>query len=105
MTEPDLFERLSDAWVRRSGVTSGQMFGWVGLKAGRRFFALSIDDRLIVKLPIDEVQVLILEGTGRQFDPGWGRTKKLWIDVGPSQAEDWEQLMERAYQHVRSLDQ
>jgi len=105
LAEPDLFERLSGAWLGRDDVTSGQMFGWVGLKAGRRFFALSIEDRLIVKLPLEEVAALIFEGTGRQFDPGWGRTKKLWIDVGPSQADVWEPLMERAYEHVRSLDQ
>ena len=75
VAELDLFQRLSDRWLSRDGVTRGQMFGWVGLKAGRRFFALFIDDRLIIKLPIDQVEALTLDGTGIQFDPGWGRTK------------------------------
>jgi hypothetical protein len=80
------------------------MFGWGGLKAGRRFFALSIEDRLIVKLPLAEVEALVADHKASQFDPGWGRTKKSWADLGPSQSRIWMDVLERAYRHVRSLD-
>lgn len=80
------------------------MFGWAGLKAGRRFFALSVGDHLIVKLPLAEVVLLVEDSRASQFDPGWGRIKKSWADVGPSQVSIWEELLERAYRYVASLE-
>ncbi len=104
MPEAGNFTQLAEALLSRPDVTEGQMFGWSGLKAGRRFFALTIEDRLIVKLPAEEVEALLGDGTATKFDPGWGRIKKLWADVGPTQIDDWAGLMERAYQHVVSLE-
>jgi len=98
------FDRLTAGFIRRPEVSRGRMFGWSGLKAGRRFFALTIEDRLIVKLPAAEVEALVNEGTATQFDPGWGRVKKLWADVGPEQTSVWTELVERAYQNIVSLE-
>lgn len=104
MSDDSDFERFAAGWIRLPDVREGHMFGWAGLKTGRRFFALTIEDRLIVKLPAAEVEALVDDGVATQFDPGWGRVKKLWADVGPEQMAVWPDLMDRAYHHVVSLE-
>ncbi len=104
VADPDQLEKLAEQWLSRDDVTIGHMFGWVGLKAGRRFFALLIDGRLVVKLSLAHVEALVAEGIASQFDPGWGRVKKSWADLGPSQLPIWDELLEEAYRQVLSFE-
>jgi TfoX N-terminal domain len=64
-------------------VEQGRMFSAVGLKTAGRFFAMVVEDELVLKLPAERVDALEASGEGRRFDPGHGRRMREWIGVRP----------------------
>ena len=79
-------------------VTPGKMFGSEGLRTGRKFLAIWWHEQLVVKLPADRLQELVVAGDGRHFEPMEGRRMNGWILLGNS--VDWAPLVEQARAHV-----
>lgn len=99
------FERLVERYAERPDVESpdpqGHTFGSAALKVNGSIFAMSMDDRLVVKLPADRVAALIADGPGEPFGTGKGRPMREWVSL-PDDAES-EQLADEAYEFVRNL--
>ena len=75
------------------------MFGSTGLKAGGKTFAMLVRGRLVVKLPRERVDELVVAADGEHFDPGHGRLMREWVAVPPGTG--WTALAREAYTFVR----
>ena len=84
----------------RGEVTQGTMFGSKGLRTGRKFFAIWWHERLVAKLPPEQLQELVSSGRGEPFEPMPGRPMNGWVVVDPS--ADWPSLVEQAREYVQS---
>jgi hypothetical protein len=61
-------------------------------------------DRLVVKIPADRVEELVVSGDGDPFDPRRnGVVMREWLAVGPDSSLDWYALTEEARAYVASL--
>jgi TfoX/Sxy family transcriptional regulator of competence genes len=98
----ECFAALTSSLGRRTGVSTGRMFGSDGLKVANKVFAMLVKERLVVKLPQARVEALIAEGAGERFDPGHGRLMKEWVVVKPNAEVDWRSLATEALQYVRA---
>lgn len=81
----------------------GTMMGFPCLRINGAFFA-SVDKRngdLVVKLPAQQVDQMIAEGSGQAFSPN-GRRFKEWIAVTSRDADQWLQLIRQAKSFVES---
>ena len=103
MAEPDkVWQRLVAANLELPDVTEGTGFGAMpGLRVSGKIFAMLIGDELVVKLPRDRVDELIVSGVGRRFDPGHGRLLKEWATVPATASRRWAGLVEEALVFVR----
>jgi hypothetical protein len=77
--------------------------GWgssnASLKLGKKIFAMSIDDELVVKLPKERVDALVA-GKARRFDPRRnGKAMKEWL-VLPAGDSRWLPLAREAYEFL-----
>ena len=82
--------------------TAGPSFGSSALKANGRIFAMLSHGRLVVKLPRDRVDQLVVAGDGVRFDANKGTPMKEWLSVDPTSPVPWEELAREALHHVCS---
>ncbi len=87
---------------RQSGVAQSvkKGFGFGGLLAGGKLFAVPRGEGLLLKLPAAKVAALIATGEGEVFDAGKGRPMKEWVVVGPRSQERWLELARQAMSFV-----
>jgi TfoX/Sxy family transcriptional regulator of competence genes len=100
MQAVESFEHVVEAFSGEPGVTSGKMFGSLGLKVAGRTFAMEVKGRLVVKLPRVRVEELVATGVGAPFDPGHGRVMKEWVAVDASSGASWVELAREAHRYV-----
>jgi TfoX/Sxy family transcriptional regulator of competence genes len=100
------FDAVVRAFARRRGVTTGRMFGSLGLKRDGKTFAMLVKGRLVVKLPRERVEELVAARAGQPFDPGHGRLMREWLEVAPAAGLDWLELAREAHSFlgVKSSD-
>ena len=84
------------------GAARGRGFGSGALKADGKIFAALSNERLLIKLPAERVEALVKANLGERFSTGPGRTKKEWVTVAPSSADEWLRLAEEARLYVLS---
>lgn len=101
MDPAERFEGVVAAMSRRRDVSTGRMFGSVGLKAGGKTFAMLVKGRLVLKLPRERVEELTGERQGEPFDPGHGRLMREWVALAPGAKLDWLELAREAHGFVR----
>lgn len=96
------FERLVERYVTRPGVQppepGGRRFGSSALKVNGSIFAMTMDDRIVLKLPADRVAALIADGSGEPFGAGKGRPMREWVSL--TDPADADLLAEEAYEFV-----
>ena len=101
------YAAIVEALVNNANVTLGKPgkkgFGSRELTVGGKIFAMLSNDRLVVKLPRQQVEALIQSGDGERFDPQRnGRLMKEWLVVYPSSERDWLALARDALEFVAS---
>jgi len=103
--DDDRFAPVIQAFADERGVSSGKMFGSVGLKVNGKVFAMCVKGRLVAKLPKARVDELVASGGGEYFDPGHGRTMKEWVAVSgaPSPRVEWVELAREAHAFVKGV--
>jgi hypothetical protein len=84
---------------RRKSPAAGSKFGANALKVGGKIFAMSVDRRLVVKLPAARVAALVAARKGTNFEPRPGRLMKEWISV-PITRGDAADLVKEAFEFV-----
>jgi hypothetical protein len=100
-----LFESLCDEYAGVSGVTvpdGGGGFGSNAIKINKSIFAMLVNDRLVVKLPVGRVAELISSGDGVPFDAGKGKPMKEWVGLTANDA-GCRQLVAEAMAFVGKL--
>ena len=85
------------------GPKSKKQFGSSALKVKNKIFAMLVEGRLVVKLPKQRVDALVLSGAGARYDPRHdGRLMKEWVVVEATSEEDWLELSKEAMEFVTS---
>lgn len=107
MTPEERFSALVEEFAGAPGVevpqTSGpRRFGSDALKVDGSIFAMVVGGQLVVKLPRDRVDALVVDGTGAPFDGGKGRAMKEWVTVAVGDEETVVALAHEAMVFVRS---
>jgi TfoX/Sxy family transcriptional regulator of competence genes len=92
---PGVTEPSDEARAKRS-------FGSNGLRINNKIFVMLVRDHLVVKLPRQSVDALIVSGDGEQFDPGHGRLMKEWLVLNPTSRQEWLPLAQKAMKFVAS---
>ena len=84
MSAQDLYDEAADQLVAGGKqITPTRMFGSNGMKVADKTFAMFVKGFLVVKLPADRVDELIVRGVAKRFDPGHGRLMKEWVSLEP----------------------
>lgn len=95
MTAEELFWQLAtDLMATEPRVVQGTIMNSRCLRVGKEFLAL-VDYKgsgLVVKLPKDRVQQVILKGHGRPFGPA-GKVFKEWLSVPVPDKRRWRALL------------
>jgi hypothetical protein len=86
---------LSDAPLTRG-------FGSDALKVNGKIFVALSQGRLLLKLPSERVDALVIANLAERFSTGAGPAKKEWVTIAPSSAEHWMRLSDEARQYVSS---
>jgi hypothetical protein len=103
-TTPDaLFREVIAAHAGQPGIAQAKMFGSAGLRSNGKVFACLFKDKLVVKLPMERVESLVAAGTGARFDPGMGRQMKEWVELPPTNADEWRRFAAESLAFVESL--
>jgi TfoX/Sxy family transcriptional regulator of competence genes len=90
------FDAVLERFEGVSDVEQGTGWRSPGLRVNRKIFAMLVDDELVVKLPRERCEALVVAG-GRPFRAG-GREMREWVVVSGG---DWVALAEEAYGFVR----
>ena len=110
-TPDERYAEVVEALLGNSNVTQASevagsrkgMFGSSGrLKTSDRIFAMLVRGKLVVKLPRQRVDMLVVSGEGERFDPGHGRLMKEWFVCGPGLEREWLALAREALSYVAS---
>lgn len=99
MTGEELFWQLAEPLLGESAVTRSTMMGLPCLRLDGRFFA-SLDRRtqaLLIKLPAERVQALIVAGHAEPFAPA-GRVFREWAALPRPDPRRWRMLLNEAKQ-------
>ena len=106
MTVEQLFDEVATRLLEEDpSLGQGQMFNAIGLKTGGKFFAMVVKDELVLKLPADRIDQLIVDGEGRRFDPGHGRLMKEWATAAARRRGELHGLRRRGTRFRRLTDQ
>ncbi len=82
-------------------VGEGKGFGSTGqLKVNGKIFAMLVRGELVLKLPRDRVDALVVSGEGRHFDAGKGRPMREWLALSPTSRKPWLALAREAMAFV-----
>ena len=84
------------------GLSEERGFGSSALWTSGKIFVMLVRGELVVKLPRQRVDALILAGKGRRFDPGHGRAMKEWFTIEPGCEDEWLPLAREALDFVSS---
>jgi hypothetical protein len=101
VTGESLFWQLAEPLLADPAVTRSTMMGLPCLRLHGRFFA-SLDRRtqaLLVKLPAERVQALIVAGQADAFAPA-GRAFREWAAIARPDRRRWRDLLGEARQFV-----
>ncbi len=81
--------------------SSKKGFGASGqLRIGGKIFAMLVRGRLVVKLPRERIDDLVVAGQGERFDPGRGRLMNEWLSLDPAADVSWPELASEALRFV-----
>jgi TfoX/Sxy family transcriptional regulator of competence genes len=100
MTNEELFEAIAAKLLNDDAISRKKMFGSTGLSIGGKVFALLVKGKLVVKLPRQRVEALVLAEIGQPFDPGHGRLMKEWVAIEPAAGGEWLNLAQEARDFV-----
>jgi TfoX/Sxy family transcriptional regulator of competence genes len=101
------FATLVAALAGSDGVTLGsgrRGFGSGALQVNGRIFAMLSDDRIVLKLPHEQVVGLLASGDGLAFDAGKGHPMKEWVALRETSAERTLSLAREARDFVAGHD-
>jgi hypothetical protein len=99
-----VFGAIAKRFLQRPDVESGTGFGGnAGLRIGGRIFAIYSDGSLVLKLPRERVESMVMSGRGTQFDPGHGRRMKEWVVIPAELRGEWQLLADEAIDFVEDL--
>jgi hypothetical protein len=102
MSAADSFATIADCLLREQGVDEGTGFGSnPGLRVGSKIFAMLVRDELVLKLPADRCEVLVLADAAVPFERGQGRPLREWVVVGADVEGDWLALARESLEFVR----
>jgi hypothetical protein len=90
------FSAIATYFAGDASVSSGKMFGSVGLKTNGKVFAMLVRHEFVVKLTKARVDELVRTNAGRYFDPGHGRLMKEWVSVSVGNVP-WLTLAQEAH--------
>jgi hypothetical protein len=93
----DLFWKLAATLLAQTAVTRSKMMGYPCLRVNGRFFACveRTTGDLVVKLPVDRVNVLVLSGRGISFAPN-GRVFRKWVALPNLEEVEWTAFLDEA---------
>jgi len=100
------YAELVESLLTADGVSIGDQrgFGKGGLTVNGKLFATLRGAALLLKLPADQVSLLIASGRGHMFDAGKGRPMREWVIVDLAGSTDWRELARDALEFVRGGD-
>ena len=100
--------RYADLVLKMAGkpgvthIAEGKGFGSSGqLKVHGRIFAMLVRGELVLKLPRDRVDALVMAGEGTHFDAGKGKPMREWFVLSPTSTKRWLPLTEEALYFVK----
>jgi hypothetical protein len=98
---PATFAPAVAAFAGDRTVSRGRMFTSENVLSvnGKIFAMLGRGSSLVVKLPKERVDELVIAGKGERFDPGGGRLMKEWVAVEVG-AAPWVSLAKEAHRFV-----
>jgi hypothetical protein len=96
MTLDDLQARLSHL----PGLHTGKALQNMGLMVGGKLFAFLKEDRLVLKLPASQIDILIEAHGAVRFDRNQGKPLKEWVVMPPQSSDIWPALAEDAHRFV-----
>ena len=83
-------------------ITEGRGFGSSGqLKVQGRIFAMLVRGELVLKLPGERVDALIMAGEGTHFDAGKRKPMREWFVLSPTSTKRWLALAKEALDFVQ----
>jgi TfoX/Sxy family transcriptional regulator of competence genes len=99
-----LFTSIVQKMLKERGVTQAKMFGVSGLKIGRKMFVMSVKSELVIKLPKEQVNILIASKQGKRFYHLFGKSRimKEWVSIGHKYKSNWLKLAQEAKDFVAS---
>jgi hypothetical protein len=99
------FEELVDELTGVPGVTpprGGSGFGRSALRWQGKIFAMLVRGRLVVKLPVERVDDLVMAAEGVRFDANKGTPMREWLSLDPGSGLAWLPLAQEALDFTRS---
>jgi hypothetical protein len=98
------FERIGEKHRSDPRVTEGTGFGASpGLKVNGKIFAMLVRAALIVKVPSDQVDLLITEGVAEPMQMGTKSPMREWVRVPVEHSRRWPRLANDALEFVASI--
>ena len=95
------FARLATKFLDDPRVNEGTGFGSSpGLTVGGKIFAMLIDSELVVKLPREQIDMLVEDGVGQRLQTGKNRPMREWLRVPIAHSRRWPRLAGDAYAFV-----
>jgi hypothetical protein len=103
-TPASLFSATVEPFTGDPRVTGGTGFGSSpGRRVDGRIFAMLVRGELVVKLPRQRVDELLMSGIAHPFDAGKGRPMREWASIAAADAGAWPALALEAYEFVGSI--
>jgi hypothetical protein len=99
------YEDLVDELIGEPGVTPPSGGGGFGRSATRfngKIFVMFVRGRLVLKLPEERVDELVLAGDGIRFDANKGTPMREWLSLNPDCGRPWLPLAREALSFARS---
>jgi hypothetical protein len=97
------YESLVEELIFNANVTRKKKNGFgSGLRFQNKVFAMLVNDKLVVKLPIPRINELVITGEGERYGYGDGRVTKEWVELEYISHERWMSLATEAMNFVAS---
>ena len=100
----DRYEDLMDELTGSAGVTpprGGGGFGRTALRFHNKIFVMLVRGRLVLKLPAERVDGLVMAGEGVRFDANKGTPMREWFSLDPESGMQWLPLAREALDFAR----
>ena len=98
------FASIAQKILNGQEVTHAKMFGVPGMKTGRKMFAMSMNGKLIVKLPEWRVNAIVASKKGKHFYHIFDKSRvmKEWVAIEQKNKRNWIKLAQEAKDFVES---